>query len=245
MNKHSTAPSVRTKRTRSKLGYETLENRNLLAADLLPMAATQVCEAPQKVIAEKSKNVANTVDAFFKSKQFAEVTDVIVGDGTSNRSIVESITIEFDNEVKPQTGAFVLIQRESRQEVDLVWTVDNSSATPTVTLTFTGELTGNGGSLKDGNYQLTVIGELLGGSNPDSEFVFGDNEEDNLYRYFSDTSGDRHVDIHEILQFRKTWLSTSGEASFDSRFDDNADGVVNVYDLLQFRKNYHQTLEWV
>jgi len=246
MKKHSTAPSVRTKRTRSNLSYGTLEDRKLLAADLSPtMAVAQVCEAPQAATSEKLKESTSAADTFFESRQSAEVTDVTVGDGTSNRSSVESITIEFDSKVQPEPGAFELLQRETGRAVDVDWTIDDSTSTSTVTLTFDGRLTGPGGSLNDGNYQLTVKGDLLGGSTASDDFVFGDKERDNLFRYFGDTSGDRDVDVFELLELRSAWLSTQGDARFDARFDANADKVINVVDLLPFRQNYSQNLEWV
>ena len=173
-----------------------------------------------------------------------EITEVIFGDGTDNRSFVDQVTLEFDGIVDPEQGAFELVQSETGQLVDLEWTIDNSSGSSLVTITFVGSLTEASGSLQDGNYQLSVDGSLLGEANAAS-YVFGDDETEDFYRYFGDTNGDRNVDIFELLQFRQTYLLADSNANFNANFDNNGDGVVNIFDLLKFRQNYRNPLAYV
>jgi len=174
-----------------------------------------------------------------------KVTGVAIGDSTNSRSVVDQLTLDFDNIVNPQAGAFELIQRESGQTVDLNWTIDNSSGVSQVIVDFSGALVENGGSLVDGNYQLNIDGTLLGGSVPGSDFTFGDQESDGFYRYFGDFDGNKNVNVFDLLGFRQTYRLTSADAGFDARFDSNGDGNINVLDLLRFRQNFGTSLTWV
>jgi len=258
MKKQRTALSVRARRRRQKMSYRTLEARQLLAADVFTANALQTCNlnAPAvETVAQIEHSVAET-DMMFAgladttddamSRQLpVGVSEVIIDGGTDSRSIVRSITIIFDGIVDPQTDAIQIIQRESGSAVDLRMTVDNSSGVSHVRLTFSGDLATGSGSLVDGNYKLNVIGDLLGSSSGGVDFVFGDQAEDNLYRFFADSNGDRNIDVFDVLGLRKTYLHTEDDAGFDAQFDENADGIVNVFDLLSFRSNWGETLDFV
>ncbi len=167
--------------------------------------------------------------------------EITVGDGSNSHSNVDQLTLNFGNVVDFQSSTLTLVQRETGQSVDFDWTIDNSSGQSLVTVTFAGALAENGGSLKDGNYQLTVDGSLFGGN----DFIFGDDEADNFYRFYGDGDGNRTVNVFDLLPFRQTYLSSAGDDNFDAGFDSNGDGTVNVLDLLKFRQNFGETLEWV
>ncbi|QEG23529.1 M4 family metallopeptidase [Mariniblastus fucicola] len=173
------------------------------------------------------------------------VTDLVIGDGTDSRSVIDQLTLSFDGVVDLQTDALTLTHRDTLQTVDLDWTIDNSSGVSNVTVTFSGALVETGGSLVDGNYELTVNGSLLGGSVPGSDYTFGDQESDNFYRFYGDADGNRNVNVFDLLGFRQTYQLSDGSLGFDERFDSNGDGTVNIFDLLKFRQNYGESLSWV
>ncbi len=172
-----------------------------------------------------------------------EVAELTIGDG-SDHSRIDNLTLRFDNIVDLQTGALTLTHRGNGQTVDLDWTIDNSSGSSIVTVSFTGAMTEASGSLIDGNYELNVNGSLLGGAIEGSDFVWGDQESHNFYRLFGDIDGNRFVNVFDLLGFRRTYLLTSSDPEFDARFDNNGDGNVNIFDLLRFRQNFLKRLEW-
>jgi len=137
-----------------------------------------------------------------------------------------------------------LLHRGTGQNVDLDWTIDNSSGVSLVTVSFSGSLTEANGSLIDGNYQLNIDGSLLGGSTPGQDYVFGDEASDNFYRYFGDSDGNRSVNVFDLLDFRRTYRQSSGDVGYDASHDGDGDGDVDVFDLLRFRRNYNTTFQW-
>ena len=139
--------------------------------------------------------------------------------------------------------------------VDVIPAIDNSSGATVVTLTFSGAFTSASG-LDDGNYQLTVLGDRItsssgtamdgdGDGNAGGDFVFGDSASDNFYRFFGESDGNRSVTVVDLLQFRRAWDSTIGDADYSAQFDTDADGDIDVFDLLAFRRNYANTLDFV
>jgi hypothetical protein len=146
------------------------------------------------------------------------VNTVTINNGAAQRSKVESMTIEFDQQVNGVTapGAIVVQRRDDNPTnkdaiIGTVTGVNISVSTigsgPTlrtlVTLTFVPStpFVDSAGSLVDGNYQVTVnaglVTSLAGGFQLDGDnngvagdnFVFGKRKEDKLYRLFGDIDG--------------------------------------------------------
>jgi methionine-rich copper-binding protein CopC len=241
--------SRKSRRHAEPLGYASLEGRQLLAA----VSLAQVClqsDPVEMVSFETEENESSSIvnkgeeTPTRNIQNNLEVTEVSVGDGTTNRSTVDRLTLSFNGIADPQQDALQIVQRESGETVDLDWTIDNSAGHSVLTMTFSGTLTESGGSLEDGNYVLNVDGSQLGGELPGSDFVFGDQESDGFYRYFADADGNRIVNVFELLDFRKTYGSTMDDVDFDERFDNNGDGSINIFDLLKLRKNYGTSLPW-
>ena len=153
-------------------------------------------------------------------------------------------------------GAFELVRRGTGGgAVGVTPVIDNSSGSTVVTLDLSGSFTTAAG-LVDGNYQLTVRGDLItsssgvaidgdGDGNAGGDLVFGDTAADNFFRLFGDNDGNRSVNVFDLLAFRSTFGDSNGDANFNAQFDSNADGNVNVFDLLAFRDNFLETLVFV
>ena len=179
-----------------------------------------------------------------------------VNEGETGRSNVNEVVVSFDEIVTFGSGAFELVQRGADGgPVDVTTSIDNSSGRSIVTLTFSGSFATASGSLVDGNYELTVVGDQITTSsgaaydaNDDGvaggSFVHGDTETDNFFRLFGDGDGDRDVDLFDLLGFRTTFGQSTGNANFNEGFDANGDGVVNVIDLLSFRQNFGERLDF-
>ena len=186
----------------------------------------------------------------------AESSTIVIGDGTSQRSMLESLEVEFDGIVTLGATPFELLKRgSSGGAVGVTATIDNSSGSSVVTLTFSGSFVESSGSLEDGNYQLTIFGDQIqttsgmdfdadGDGIAGGDFVFGDTETDKFYRMFGDATGDRLVNIFDLLGFRQSFQSQTGDAEFDERFDSNNDGRINIFDLLRFRQNWLESMDF-
>ena len=181
---------------------------------------------------------------------------ISLNNGENQRSMLSDAVLTFDQAVNIQDGAFELVKRgPDGGAVTVTPAIDNSTGRTIVTLTFSGEFVDPSGSLSDGNYQLTVFGNLvtdLNGNDLDGDgdgeaggdYVFGNEALDNFFRFFGDGNGDRLVSGLDLLRFRQTYLDTIADSSFDARFDYNDDGRISGFDLLQFRRNYLDRLDF-
>jgi hypothetical protein len=175
---------------------------------------------------------------------------VTIGDGTDGRSIVNQIVVSFDDIVTLSTGAFSVTNIDTQQSATISAAIDNSSGNSVITLTMSGAITESGSnSLIDGNYELIIdgskvqgsSGQLFDGDNDGTaggNYVFGDDPTDNFFRLYGDVTGDRRVNVFDLLRFRQTFLASAGDAAFDGQLDSNGDGVINIFDLLRFRQNF-------
>ncbi|MEM6691221.1 MAG: hypothetical protein AAF664_17480, partial [Planctomycetota bacterium] len=136
--------------------------------------------------------------------------DITVGDGTTQRSRVNSISVQFDSEVNIEEDAFSIKKRDENDTVDhtITQSIDASGNT-IATLTFSGDYT-HGGSLIDGNYELLIDGLKINGTNGHGfdhnkdgvvgdQMIFGDNALDHFYRMIGDSNGDRSIDYADVF----------------------------------------------
>ena len=170
-----------------------------------------------------------------------------VGDG--QRSAVESITIGFDSNVTLSEGAVSVIQRSTATEA----TFDAVAVSVTeqliddrtvATIRFNSHGRNSENALVDGNYQLTLNAGLItnGGTPMAEDFVFGDVEADAFYSFYGDATGDRVVNVFDLLSFRRAFSTSSDDPDYEYFLDFESNGVINVFDLLQFRQQFLATL---
>jgi hypothetical protein len=185
-----------------------------------------------------------------------EIGDLVIGDGTDQRSRLETVVITFDDIVTAGSDAFELTKRgPTGGTVGVTSDVNNSTGVSVVTLTFDGQFV-SGNSLVDGNYELTIVGteiqststgEFLDGDSDGvagGDFVFGSLEEDGFFRFFGDVDGDRNVSSLDLLRFRQAFGSSSTDSNYDDRFDSDDDELISSSDLLRFRQNFGGTLDF-
>ena len=183
----------------------------------------------------------------------AEVTGVVVNDGSVQRSRVDSLTVTISGAVTLDPGAISVIQRSDAggvtgTSVGTTYTTAVVGGNTEITISFTSETRNSFGALNDGNYQLTIDHTKVNtGSSPAmaQDYVFGDAESDGFYSYFGDMSGDGVVGSNDLLSFRQTYRRSSGVVGYNSALDYDGDGVVGSADLLAFRQHYRRTLTWV
>jgi hypothetical protein len=165
------------------------------------------------------------------------IEDVVVDDGTAQRSMVRSLTVTIDGEVTIGDGAFEVRRKGGpRVAVEVVSAVVDGRTV--VTLTFAGKGL-VGGSLADGNYTLTIHGDRIRDSagralDADGDGDAGGERIDAFFRLFGDSDGDRDVDVEDLRQFLGSLGKRQGDAGFLAYFDHEGDGDVDWADLVEF-----------
>jgi len=183
-----------------------------------------------------------------------QVSAVVFGNGTVQRSTVRSITVDFNSIVNISAGAFTLDRRAfptgntfqgTTFTIAAATSTFNSGTQTRAILTFSG--TGvDFGSLNDGNYRLTINSSLVmansrnldgnGDGTGGDNFVRGAVSTDNFFRLYGDSNGDGRTNTADLIAFRQTnGLNSSSPTGYDSVFDFNNDNRVNTSDLIQFR----------
>jgi hypothetical protein len=174
----------------------------------------------------------------------SSIAQTIIDDGTAQRSMVRSITLDFNGTiVSAPSSAFTL----TRIEDGLVVPVVVSALTPLpggmtqVMLTFAGPSI-IGGSLADGFYTLSINGSQFIDSNGKmvdaaNNGTAGSVGTVNFFRFFGDFNGDGYVTANDFLIFRAAYLSGDATA-YNSIFDFFGTGVFTVADLQAFTNNF-------
>ncbi|MCR9206818.1 MAG: Ig-like domain-containing protein [bacterium] len=180
-----------------------------------------------------------------------EVTkqNITVGDGTAQRSRVESLSIQFDAEVTIASGAFTVIKRDpDGGNVDVAYTTRLDQDGHTIAdLTFSGTFV-EYSSLVDGNYQLTIDGTKIvsvdgfgfdsDGNGVDGDSLrFGDSATDAFYRLFGDTDGDRIVTSPDFSRFVDRFGIQVNDPISDA-LDFDQDTIVSSIDFSEFVKRF-------
>lgn len=190
-----------------------------------------------------------------------EVSNLVFGDGTAQRSMVRSITVDFDTTVNIDSAAFLLQRSDlggplvfstpsaAQLSVNVALSSINGGTQTRATLTFTGS-TVIGGSLPDGNYRLTINGSsvmattgglLLDGDGDGSggdNYVRGEVPSDKFFRLFGDLNGDRSVGLAEFNAFRATFGKNQNDSGYNGAFDFNGDGGIGLADFNEFRRRF-------
>lgn len=166
-----------------------------------------------------------------------EVTNVVVNDGTAQRSEVRSITLTFDAPVTFDAGAFRVV-RSNGTAAGVVRTVTQANGETYVVLTFRG-LGTNAGSLADGNWTLKVVKSRVHRADYRPQVMEADHLT-TLHRLYGDANGDRTVDATDEAAF----LAALGETDVTSlaTFDYNRDGVIDGLDQVQFNRRMGRTV---
>jgi len=160
------------------------------------------------------------------------VQSVQLNDGSPQRSVIRSMTINFDDAVFLTGIPFSVVRGQGEQVGSVQCAV--GSENKSVTLTFSGANT-DFGSLADGNYTLTVIASGvsgIGNLDGNGDGVGGDDYVFTFHRLFGDGNGDKRVDSADFALFRQAFGIPG------IFFDFNNDGQTNSTDFVEFRKRF-------
>jgi hypothetical protein len=177
------------------------------------------------------------------------VASVELNGGEEQRSAVESITITLDGDVDFAAGAISVVQRSTATEPTFVPVSINVSQQlvndqTIATVQFDSLTRNSDNALEDGNYQLTLTADLVtrNGVPMMEDFVFGGVESDGFFVFYGDSDGNRANDIFDLLSFRQSYRTSSGDPGYVFFMDFDAGGSVDIFDLLQFRTRFRNTL---
>ncbi len=95
-----------------------------------------------------------------------------------------------------------------------------------------------GGSIASGVYNLTLNPSAVTFLNSGATLALNNRGTDTFFREYGDITGDGVVNNSDNLQFKKTYLDSTGSTTYLAALDYNGDGTVNNTDNLQFKKNY-------
>lgn len=175
------------------------------------------------------ENAPPTADAAILV-DFASVGQVMVDDGTAQRSQVRGLTITFTAPVVLDADAVTLARFGAP---DVVLDITNPSGDGRAYLVSFSGAAVEFGSLIDGNYRLVVhadrVHDLLGRPLGGGDFGL------TLFRLFGDSDGDRDVDALDLSRLRGSLGAQSGDLNYFSYFDFDADGDVDGADFQQGR----------
>lgn len=162
--------------------------------------------------------------------------NVIVGNGTAQRSRITSLQIAFSQTVGLPTVPAEAFQLKRLSDNSLVG-LNAAIAGNTVTLTWTSGPV-QAGSLIDGRYQLTLLAAQIAAGQFDgnADGTPGDNGTFLFHRLFGDNDGDADVDLADFSAFRQAFGSSS------LAFDSDGDGDVDLGDFAAFRGRFGTTI---
>jgi hypothetical protein len=190
---------------------------------------------------------SNATQAFALTiNQPIAVQGVQFNDGSAQRSMVNSITINFSRAVGTvDDGAFKVTAQQAGGDPTVV--VTWNAARTAATLTFSGSLI-VAGSLQDGRFSLVIdstkihdaSGGLLDGDG--DGLSGGARAADAFFRLLGDSDGDGDVDNLDLFRFRQSFGLTSSDSNYKAYFDFDGDGDVDNLDLFHFRQRFGTTL---
>jgi hypothetical protein len=167
------------------------------------------------------------------------VRSVVVNDGSAQRSMVRSITVNFGGAAVLDPGAIELRRRDGTP-VNFDVAISTVEGRTVAVLTFGGPES-VGGSLADGSYILTVRadrvhdrwGRALDG---DGDGSAGGDRVDEVARLFGDADGSGVVTGLDRVAFRDAFGSSAGDADYLWYFDFDGDGDLDGRDNSEFAR---------
>jgi hypothetical protein len=171
----------------------------------------------------------------------ARVENVVVNDGSAQRSMVTGLTVTFDRLVSVDPGGFELHQQGgSLVELSVGTSIVNGRTIASIAFAGPGIV---GGSLADGKYTLSIRSDLVhdvfGRSlDGDADGAAGGDHTDAFFRLYGDSNGDRDVDWVDRALFRSAFGKSRGEAAYLWFFDFDGDGDVGGRDNGQFNRRF-------
>ena len=158
-----------------------------------------------------------------------------INDGSAQRSMIDSLTITFNQLVTFSPGAFTLVNQKG-MPIGLRTITENIDGQTVVLIQFTGSGI-IGGSLADGSYTFTIVSSLIqlesgglynGGVNQTFQFT----------RLFGDVNGDGKVNATDLAAFNAAMRSKEGTPPYVWYLDYDQNCQIDATDYRYFLVNY-------
>jgi alpha-L-arabinofuranosidase len=170
------------------------------------------------------------------------VASIVVNDGGAQRSMVDSLTVVFNEPVTLATGALTLqlLPPGGGTAVSQTFTQANPSGDRTTYVLTVSGGADVGGSLPDGNYNLLVHASLvtnsLGATLAGGDYNFG------FYRLFGDFQGNGKVDFSSLVAVVQAFTKASGQPGYQWYEDINDAGVIGFASLVGVVQRLNQSV---
>jgi ELWxxDGT repeat protein len=179
----------------------------------------------------------------------AEVEEVIIDDGSGQRSTISQVQVIFNTVVDLSGDPFDFVNSTTGASVVDVPLVTENQGKTVVTFSFNeGASVNSAGLLRDGRYVLTVLASQVtslgialdgdGDGNVGDNYVIGAEDADRFYRKYGDGNGNGTVDVTDFANFRRTFGELPGSDAWNRIYDDEGDGTIGVEDFAEFRRNF-------
>ena len=167
------------------------------------------------------------------------VSSFYVNDGSAQRSMVFTLTLQFNTPVTFDSSALVLT--DTTTSTALSYTASTPDGGTTYVITPTSGLS-SGKSLTDGNYSLVVNPSGVHSVASPSTTMTGLAVSEKFFRLFGDSNGDGTVNLSDYRAFTASYLRSTNQTGYNSAFDANNDGTINLTDYRSFTANYLHTI---
>ena len=153
-----------------------------------------------------------------------------INDGNAQRSMVNTLTVQFDQPVTLDDGAISLALRGGAATTPTITTADNL----TFTLSFSAAAA-IGGSLPDGIYDLTVNAAKVHNSLMPSLTMVGGNQTFTFHRLYGDYNGNKTVNSVDYTGFQTAFNQSTGSSAIPLVLRLQQQRRINSYDYAQFK----------
>ncbi|MEM6472169.1 MAG: choice-of-anchor Q domain-containing protein, partial [Planctomycetota bacterium] len=128
-----------------------------------------------------------------------QVESIAFEDGSDQRSVIRSVTVDFDSEVVVDADAFLLTTSDGTVVTLAAPVLSIVNGKTRAVLTFSGDQVDASGSLIDGDYRLNVLSDKIrdragNAFDGDRDGTAGGDVVDSFFRLYGDSDGDRDVD---------------------------------------------------
>jgi len=158
---------------------------------------------------------------------------VQVNDGSLQRSMVDSLTVKFNEPVALDSGAFAVVGRDGAGAGTVVSWSNPEGDGQTWVLTFAGA-TVVAGSLGDGIYDLTIVASKVHSGSATGPTMAADYMSA-FHRLYNDVDGDGDSDNADLFAMKSAYGTTTPDPMYKWYFDYNGDGNIDNADVFQVR----------
>lgn len=156
-----------------------------------------------------------------------QVSGIVVNDGASQRSTINSLNVQFNTVVNLGANAFELRSLLSSEIIPATWSTQIVDGRTLAIIS---------AMVPDGNWRLTTVANQI--AQQGSGTTMDANHTYDFHRLFGDINGDGTVDSWDFADFG----SQFGLTSYGNPFDYNSDNTIDATDFAAFGSRFGMTI---